>query len=595
MTSRTSSTAGTPRSGAEHMATTITAGELSSTRPRAGWLPDTAIQYLLWLGTVVLVVAPLAPIVWASLWTTPLYEDGGALTLTNYRDLLSDSAWWTAVRNSVAFAFLTTVGAMLIGTSLAVLCTRTNLPGRRVFGTVILLPVALPGLVLILGWSAMWAPFGYAKAWLEQHTPFPVPIDIYSVPGMALVATSVAAPVIFLYVRGTLASLDSSLEDAARSAGASPLRALWSVTIPMLRPALLNSGMIVFALALEVLGLPLILGTSSNVAMVSTYLYDNWVNATPPRQGLVSAGAILLLMTVTLLLILRNRLVGDVARFTTTTGKPTAAGRIELGPVRWLLGSVVAIWLFATLVIPVIGVVLTASTEVLTPFISPWSVLTGDNFQSVMDNPVYTRSIRNSLLIATVGGFLGTLAVAGISVVAHRSGFRHRRSLQHFVLYPRAMPGLVTGMAFFWSFAVLDPSGKLLSSLWAIGIAFTVRSLALGYSAFFPALAALGEDLDRAARTSGASWWVAMRSIVFRLLRPAMGVSFVLLFVSMLNDADPAVFMATSDTQVVGLTMLQLSLTGVAGPVAALGVIQIILTFTVLGIGRTLFGVKPRV
>jgi iron(III) transport system permease protein len=135
------------------------------------------------------------------------------------------------------------------------------------------------------------------------------------------------------------------------------------------------------------------------------------------------------------------------------------------------------------------------------------------------------------------------------------------------MVYPRAMPGLVTGMAFFWSFVIIDPSGRIRASLWAIGIAFAVRSLALGYSAFYPQLAALGEDLDRAARTAGADWWTAMRTIVFRLLRPAMAVSFVLLFVAMLNDYDPAVFLVTPGTEVMGLTMLKLWVGGTAGNV----------------------------
>ena len=132
--------------------------------------------------------------------------------------------------------------------------------------------------------------------------------------------------------------------------------------------------------------------------------------------------------------------------------------------------------------------------------------------QAVFDNPVFTRSVRNSLLIATIGGALATLAIAALSVVAHRSSFRFRGSLQYSMLYPRAMPGLVTGMAFFWAFVVLDPSNTVRASLWGIGIAFAVRSLALGYSAFYPALHALGEDIDRAARTSGADWWMTMRS-----------------------------------------------------------------------------------
>ncbi len=85
-----------------------------------------------------------------------------------------------------------------------------------------------------------------------------------------------------------------------------------------------------------------------------------------------------------------------------------------------------------------------------------------------------------------------------------------------------------------------------------------------------------------------------MRTIVFRLVAPAMAASFVLLFVSMLNEAEPAVFLVTDKTPVLGLTMLQLAATSTGGTVAAWGVIQMIITLVVLGAGRALLGVRPR-
>lgn len=568
-------------------ATALAVGRLRRSR-----LPAWATQYLLWAGGLLLVAGPVIPVVWASLWSTPLYEAGGGLTFANYRTLLSDPAWWEAVRNSVVFAVLTTVGSVVLGTAMAVLLTRTDLPAQRFFRGALLVPVMIPGLPLILGWTAMYAPAGYVTRWIEQHTPLPIFWDLYSVPGMSMVASGIAVPVVYLFARGALGSQDSSLEMAARSSGASPLRTLRTVTIPLVRPALLNSSMIVFALSLEVLGLPLILGSSANIQFVSTYLYDNWLNVVPSRQGLVSAGAVVLLAAVTVLLVVRNRLTGDVARFHTVGGKSTSAVTVKLGGARWPLFGTTAAYFTAVIAIPLAGLLLTALTTTLTPFLSPWSVLSTTHFRTVIDDPVFSRSITNSLTIAIVGGALATAAIAALAIVAHRSAFRYRTSLQYAMVYPRAMPGLVTGMAFFWTFVVLDPSGTIRASLWGIGIAFAVRSLALGYSAFYPVLASLGEDLDRAARTAGADWWTAVKTILFRLLRPAMAVSFVLLFVAMLGDYDPAVFLVTPGTEVMGLTMLKLWVAGTVGPVAALGVIQVAITLVVLGLGRLLFGVR---
>ena len=328
-------------------ATALTGGRL-----KHSWLPAWVTQYLLWAGGLVLIVGPIIPVIWASLWSTPLYEAGGSLTLGNYQTLLSDPAWWEAVRNSVIFAVLTTVGSVVLGTAMAVLFTRTDLPCQRFFRSALLIPVVIPGLPLLLGWTSMYAPAGYVTRWVEEHTPLPIFWDLYTVPGMSLVAIGIAAPVVYLFARGALASQDSSLEMAARSAGASPLRTLRTVTIPLVRPALLNSSMIVFALSLEVLGLPLILGTSSNIQFVSTYLYDNWLNVVPSQQGLVSAGAVVLLAAVTVLLLVRNRLTGDVARFHTVGGKSTSAATVKLGGARWPLFAVTAGYFTAVIVIP---------------------------------------------------------------------------------------------------------------------------------------------------------------------------------------------------------------------------------------------------
>lgn len=571
------------------MTTTIAgrAPRLSRARLSTG-----AGHYVIWALTMLVVVGPVLAVAVAALWSTPLYESGGHLTLANFRDLLTDGAWWTAVGNSLAFATISTLLSIVVGVTAAVLLTRTNLPLRRLLTGVFVLPVLLPGLVLIVGWMATWAPSGYASSWLELNTLVSFPVDLYSLPGMALVATSVAAPTVFLLCRTTVLSIDSSLEDAARSSGAGPLRALVSVTVPLLRPAVINSALLVFAVTFEVLGLPLILGFSKDITLVSTYLYDHWLNGGSADQGVVSAGAIFLVACVSGLLVLRNKLVGDTGRYATVMGKSSAHRAVDLGPWRWPLAIVGVFLLLVLVVVPLLGVVMSSVTTLFTPLISPWSVLTTDNFEAVLDNPVWTDSVVNSLLIATVGGLAATLAIAFLSVVAHRSEFRLRGSLQQAMLWPRMMPGLVCGMAFFWALVVLDPTDTLRTSLWGLGLAFAVRSLAVGYSAFYPALASIGRDLDLAARTSGAGWWRSMISVSLRLSIPAMGTCFILMFVAMLNDADPAVFLVTDETPVMGLTMLQLAATSTGGAVAAFGVIQMLITLAVLAVGRLFLGAR---
>jgi iron(III) transport system permease protein len=105
----------------------------------------------------------------------------------------------------------------------------------------------------------------------------------------------------------------------------------------------------------------------------------------------------------------------------------------------------------------------------------------------------------------------------------------------------------------------------------------------------YPTLARIGEELDRAGRSVGASWWRTCRTIVLPLLRPALFASFVLMFVEILNDYDPALFLVRPGTEVIGTTMLDTFLQGFVGPVASLAMVQVVITMIVLGLGAFVF------
>src|SRR5919206_4539118 len=103
-----------------------------------------------------------------------------------------------------------------------------------------------------------------------------------------------------------------------------------------------------------------------------------------------------------------------------------------------------------------------------------------------------------------------------------------------------------------------------------------------------PTLARIGGELDRAGRAAGAGWWRTSRSIVLPLLKPAIFASFVLMFVEILNDYDPAIFLVKPGTEVIGATMLSQFIQGTIGPVAALAMVQVLVTVAVLALGAKL-------
>ena len=556
--------------------------------PRRSLLPAGLLHWLTWLFVVALVLGPFLPLLYASLRDRPLYEAGGVFTTEPYRELLRDRAFWEAWGNTLQFAAYTTVLAVALGAFLAILCTRTDLPGGGAFSRLVLLPLLLPSLGMVLGWIAVWGEGGYVRSFLDQRLHVGAPA-IDTIPGMALVEATRLMPIAFLTCQAALVRADSSLEDAARSAGAAPLRVVRSVTIPMLRPALLNAATLIFTLSIAVLGIPLLLGVPNNIQFVSSYLYTVWTNASSPDPGAVSAGAMMLLVVATLLLLLRNRLLGAEARFVSVGGKAGRHALLSVRGWRWPLFGVIGFYLFFTTLLPVLGLALMSSVVVLTPLIAPWDLLTWDHWK-MLDDGVFARSIKNSVIIAIVGAVLATAAVALATLVAHRSPFRLRRSLPFLLLYPRAMPGIIIGIGFFWAYLLTGALGDWFrNSIWGIMVAFCIRNLPLAYIVMYPTMARIGEELDRAARAAGAGWWTTSRRIVLPLLRPAMFAAFILLFVELLNDYDPAVFLVKPGTEVMGATMLSQFVQGAVGPVAALAMVQVAVTVVVLAIGSKLF------
>jgi iron(III) transport system permease protein len=557
--------------------------------PRRRPLPTAgALQWLVWVLVAGLVLGPFVPLLYASVRDRPLYQAGGAFTVAAYRDLLSDPAFWRAALHTLEYAAMTTAMSVVAGAAVAILVARTDLPGRQAFGRLTLLPLLLPSLGLVLGWIVVWGPGGYLSSLIQNHLHVGT-LDVNTIPGMSVIEATRLLPVAYMTCEAALARADSSLEDAARSAGATPLKVLRSVTIPMLRPALLNSGTHIFTLAIASLGIPLLLGTPHNIQFVSTYLYLQWTNAATPDSPVVSAGAMLLRLVATLLLLVRNRMLGAEARYVSVAGKAGRNALLSLRAWRWPLAVGVGLYLVLSTLVPVLGLALMSFVAFLTPLIAPWHLFTWSNWH-ILTTGVYLRSIEHSALLALVGGVATTAVVALATLVAHRSRLPVRRSLPFVMLYPRAIPGLIIGIGFFWAFLLTGgPGSWLRQSIWGILLAFCIRNLPFAYVVMYPTLARIGEELDRAGRSVGASWWRTCRTIVLPLLRPALFASFVLMFVEILNDYDPALFLVRPGTEVIGTTMLDTFLQGIVGPVASLAMVQVVITMIVLGLGAFVF------
>jgi iron(III) transport system permease protein len=363
------------------------------------------------------------------------------------------------------------------------------------------------------------------------------------------------------------------------------------VTVPLLRPALIDSAMLIFALCLEILGIPLFLGRPAHISFVASYLYDAWSNGAVPDPPIVSAGSVVLLFAVLAILAARTLLQRHHARYT-TAARPAPPGK-PLGLGRWRIPATLAAGAFITIttVIPLLGLALMSCVTTLTTLVPPWKLWTAANWQALTNDPSLHRAITNSLLVASVGAVSTVALVAVATVIAHRSRFPLRRTLPALLVFPRATPGIVFGVGFFWLFLIVNVPGQFLrTTIWGELIALSVRNLTLAYVVIAPALARINPETAKAAAASGAGWWSTTRRITLPLLRPALRSALVLMFITILSDYDPVVFLTKPGTELVSTSMLQTWSKGLPGPVAALAIVQVLIVTLalLLGFGHTL-------
>jgi len=551
---------------------------------RSNWIFWATIVIL-----AVLVLAPVIPTLYQSILDKPLYDQGGNFTLENYGRLFTEANFGQVALNTLMFALLTTVLAIAIAVPMAIVVVRTNIPGRRVFGVAMQWPFFISSLILGFGWITMYGPAGFISVEIRRILGF-LPWDLYTIPGMAITEAVALAPIAYVFCANALRNSDASLEGAAQTVGAGPFRILRSVIIPMMRPPVVYSSLLVFSMSLETLSIPLLYGQPVGINVFATFLYNNGLQSIDPDYGILGAASTIILAATVALVAVQAKLLKDAKRFVSVRGKATRPRLLDLGWLKWV--SVVAIGFYVIFgaLIPILGLVFRSFTKIFTPLQNPLLSITMNNYATIFQYPVYVQSIRNSLIVAGVGAILVSVLATVAVVVARRSSFRYRRLIEYLALAPNAMPGLIIGIGLFYAFALIPFGGAsfIQGTIWAIIIGFGIRALPSAYGSLSPAVMQIGEELDQAMRVTGADWLRTFLRMLAKLLTPAFGAAIVLTFVIMLKEYSPAIFLGSADTNVIGTTMLELWVQGNTGSVAALATLQITITAVFVGVAGLL-------
>ena len=549
-------------------------------------LPRTAVVVI----TAAVIFLPIGLIFWQSFLNAPFFVPTHRFGLDSYVFIFEDSDFWTAFGNSIVIAAGMVAIALPMGAALAFLLTRTDLPAQRTIEILVLIPVFVSPMVLAFGYVVAMGPVGFYSTWARSLFG-DVPWNIYSLTGIAVIAGLTHVPHVYLYSSAALKSLGSDVEEAARVAGASPLRVALNVSLPMTAPALLYAAVLVFFLGFELFGLPLVLGDPEGHLVLSTYLFKLTNKLGTPSYHLMAAVAVCIVAVTFPLVLLQRWLLRSAGKYVSVKGKATRQKLLPLGAWKWLALAIVSLWLLFTIVVPISGIALRAFVEQWGEGVKLADVLTLDNFRGVLDSHEQMRAIWNTLLIGTVGGALAVACYTAIGLASHRQSGGISRVLDYIVLIPRAIPGILAGLAFLWIFLFVPGLKELRNSIFAVWIAYTVVWLAYGMRLISTSLLQISPDLEESARTAGASGRRVLTDVTVPLIRFGLLASWLLVFMIFEREYSTAVYLLGQGTEVIGSMLVSLWGGGAIDQVAALSLINIALVAVGLAVALR-FGVR---
>jgi iron(III) transport system permease protein len=548
----------------------------------AGWLWSGALLAVL----TFLVLYPVAMLLLGALTNTNPVVDGFGvfdLSLDNFVSVLGNTNVHHALANSLIACTGGTALAVAIGLAFSWIVVRTNTPWKGFIGAASLVPLFVPPLVAGVAWSILGSPKSGLLNTMMKWVGLDWRIDLYSMAGLIVVFGMYYAPYVYMFTASALRNMDPSLEEAAQVAGVGPMRTLFTVTFPLVAPAIISGMLLSFIVMLGIYGIPAVLGAPANISVLTTYIFKltNW---SPPLYSTAAAVAIILMVVTGALVLLQQRVLAGRS-FITVAGKAFRPRVLDLGPWRWLTLALALLYLIIVVVLPTLALIVAAFRRFL--FIPDAASLFDMrhyslvHFESIFDNPLTIRSIWNTMEVGLVTAVLGGLLAFAIGYTVHRGSAPGRRAIDLIATLPVAIPGLVIGVAYLWAWIGLP--GGLYGTIWILALAFIARFMPDTMKALSTSFLQIHRELEEAAWICGRGRLGTIRSIVLPLARPGTIAAMTLLFILAIRELGSSLFLYTSETTVMAVLLLDYYEGGNTGKTAAFSLVQTVLLAVLIG------------
>jgi iron(III) transport system permease protein len=511
---------------------------------------------------VLFVVYPLAKVFLASV------QVDGQWTLSEYVSLAERRLYRNALINSLSVAAFVGVISVIIGFVAAFVLARLNVPGKSLLHYVTLLPIVSPPFVSAVSILFLFGFNGLVTRQLLGLEDF----SIYGFHGVVLSQVFTFAPIAYLSLRGVLASISPTLEDAALNIGATRWQTFWKVSFPLSLPGIAGAFLVVFIESMADFGNPLVLAGAA-FPMLAPQAYLEITGSFNLARGATLA-IILLIPSLTAFAIQRYYLAKR--QYITVTGKPTAStSKIVSEPAKWMLYAfVLAFALFVAAFYAVI-------------FVGAFTKVWGFNYTPTADHFIYVfdvgfDTVKDTLIVAIVSTPISGIFGMLVAFLVVRRVFPGRTALEFGSILSFAVPGTVVGIGYILAFN--SQPIVLTGTLAILVLCFVFRYMPVGIQSGIAVLRQIDPSIEEAAQNLGADGLTTFRKVTLPLIAPAFFSGLVYAFVRAMTAISAAIFLVSANWNLMTVQILNQVGSGRLGVAAAYSVVVILIVLVAIGV-----------
>jgi iron(III) transport system permease protein len=516
--------------------------------------------------------------------------DFGSFTLKKYTEAYTDPTFAGIIFNTIIF----TIGSALVATSLALflayLNTRTNIPFKFLFRIISIIPMMIPHILFSVSWVLLLNPSnGLINLFLREifsleNSPF----NIYTLHGMIMVEGLLDLPIAYLILSPAMAAFDVSFEESSKVCGASNLRTLIRVTLPVLRPAILASFILVIVRSLASFAVPSVIGMPGRIYVLATHIYRIIATGFAADYGMAAAVGMSALVASITLIYLYRYLTSESEKYVTISSRGYKPSLVDLKKAQYPLFAIVGIISFVLIVLPVLVLFYTSLVPYsMVPSAKAFSMMSWRHWAEVLRDPISLLSLKNSVFLGIVGASLGVTLSVFVAYVIVKIRTRASGVLESLSFLSFSFPGIVVGVGFMWFF-VKTP---LYATIWALLIGYIATYLPYGIRPLTSAFVQIHSHLEESSRVCGGGTLYTLRRIVLPLLIPGVVSGWILMATMFVRELTLSVVLSRPGTEVLAVQIFRFSEDGLWGQLSALGIMMIFISTTLVVIA-SLIGIR---